>query len=78
MSTYSNRKVGTDFSVYFPVNHLLRASVSAVIMSRALLVTNVNLCTGTSPLTLLMDAPVRHTTNTHTHTITHYTCVSLV
>lgn len=33
------------------------ANVSAVVMWRARLVTNVKLCTGTSPLTLLMDAP---------------------
>lgn len=44
----------------------LRASVSAVSMWRARPVTDVNLCTGTSPLTLLMDAPVRNTTHTHT------------
>lgn len=38
-----------------------RASVSAVSMWRVQPVTDVNLCTGTSLLTLLMDAPVRYT-----------------
>lgn len=43
-----------------------RASVSAVSMWRVQPVTDVNLCTGTSLLTLLMDAPVRYTLNTTT------------
>ncbi|MEQ2157332.1 hypothetical protein GOODEAATRI_000720 [Goodea atripinnis] len=37
-----------------------KVSVSAVFTSRAQLVTGVNPCTGTSPLILLMDAPVGH------------------
>ena len=42
------------------------ASVSAGAMWRARPATHVNLCTGTSPPTLLMDAPVRDTSNTYT------------